>query len=242
MSRAGGKATQTVAQLILVISHHLELLPLVAAWFPQAQSAHRVSITAHQAASSEGATLGPPRSSSRSCKHAEEALLSLKDPVRFQTGSYFPSSAQEAPANTHQLCRADAVGLEGRGSQLSHLPWGLDPRPKRSLELRFLSGAVPVCSHCCTNPSSQLPGFGEQAHATLRKGQALLGSLTTGPGCIEPFTLQPPPLRPTHDTSRTGQHQTSCPAWTSFLNALTLVPVGGQEADRSLTTLRVTRG
>lgn len=83
VGRAGGRATQTVAQLILVISHHPELLPLVAARFPQAQSAHRISITAQQAASLEGATLGPPQSSSRSCKHAEEEPLSLKDPVRF---------------------------------------------------------------------------------------------------------------------------------------------------------------
>lgn len=135
VSRAGGRATQTVAQLILVISRHPELLPLVAARFPQAQSAHRISITAQQAASLEGSSTELIQVM-QTCRRGAPFLEGSRSILNWVL---FPSSAREASANTRQLCRADAMGLEGRGSQLSHLPWGLDPCPRRRLELGFLS-------------------------------------------------------------------------------------------------------
>lgn len=122
----------------------------------------------------------------------------------------FPSPAREASANAHRLCRADAVGLEGRGLHFSHPPRGLDPCPEHRPEPGFLSGSVPVCSHHRTNPCSRqdshpcggqggtgsvparCPGFGEQARFACRKRQALQGSLLAVLGCTEPFTLQHP--------------------------------------------------
>ena len=184
----------------------------------------------------------------------------MKDPVQlFLNWVLFPSPAQEAsdertPALQSRCRRAGgetlaffppAVGIgsmpqaqTGAGVSLwscarvfplPHEP----PLPARLTPHGRQGGTGSLPARC--------PGFGEPAHSACRKRHTLQGSLLTAPGCTEPFVLQHPSLKITRDASRMGQHQTSRPAWTSFLKALALVPVGGHEADGPLAAHRVNK-
>lgn len=114
---------------------------------------------------------------------------------------------------------------------------------------------VPLWSCACVLPPTQT-----QQDSHLTAGRAVqaaactlpwfwgVGSLCLqeefcSPGLCQAAQIpSPSSTHPQKSPSRTGQHQTSCRAWTGFLKALTLVPAGRHEADGPLTAPRATRG